>query len=156
MDIRIADRDDIKSLAGLVSRFRDYLERNTPTDGAFLAGIGRLMEGEDAEFVIASEGGWAAGYVLLRYRFSMWADGTEAAVEDLFVDPQHRRGGCGGRLIEYAVDRARERGCTSVCLDTNENNVASNRIYCRMGFQSASKRWGNGKQIFYRKSLAEG
>jgi len=44
---------------------------------------------------------------------------------------------------------ARERSCTSVCLDTNENDAASTAIYPTLGFSAFSKRW-NGRQVFYR------
>jgi len=129
--------------------FRNHLERAFPSDVQFQENIARLIVEPDAEFFLATRDGVPAGYVLQRYRHSMWAAGTEASIEDLFVDPERRKGGVGRELIRFALDRAAQRGCATVCLDTNENNAASTRIYTELGFNAFSKRW-NGRQIFFR------
>ncbi len=54
--------------------------------------------------------------------------------------------------MEAALGMAREKGCRTVCLDTNENNAASNAIYGRLGFDAFSRRW-NGRQVFHRLQL---
>jgi GNAT superfamily N-acetyltransferase len=82
----------------------------------------------------------------------MWANGNEATVEDLFVDPAVRKQGIGSSLMEFALARAQSTGCTTACLDTNEFNVASTKIYSALGFSSTSKRW-NGRQLFFRKEI---
>ena len=152
MDIRIAVPDDIQIIVDLAVAFRDHLQRARPSNEEFLASVGRLVDSPDAEFYIAIRDGTSVGYVLQRFRYSMWASGIEATIEDLFVDPAERGQGIGRLLIQYALGRARERGCTTVCLDTNENNAASTRIYGRLGFEAFSKRW-NGRQVFYRLAL---
>ena len=148
-----ATRDDAPALAGLAGAFRNHLGRTLPTDAAFLAGIAQLLQGSDAEFCLALAEGKAVGYGLLRFRFSMWAGGTEAALEDLYVDPAYRGQGLGTGLVRFAIDRARAKPCTSICLDTNENNAASTGIYGRLGFDGFSQRW-QGRQIFLRLKLA--
>ncbi len=68
--------------------FVNHFNRTEPTDTEFAEGIKKLINGEDAEFFIAFDSNDSpVGYVLQRYRFNMWANGTEACVEDLFVDP---------------------------------------------------------------------
>ncbi len=155
MKIKIASSDDLNSLARLVISFRNHFDRTEPTDTEFMKGIKKLMDSGDAEFFIALDGNDSpVGYVLQRYRFNMWVNGTEAGIEDLFVDPEYRQGGTGKRLIEYSVNRAIEKSCATICLDTNENNQASTKIYTQLGFNSASERWNNGRQIFFRKPLS--
>jgi ribosomal protein S18 acetylase RimI-like enzyme len=152
LDLRIATPLDVDRIAEMVVEFRNHLERATPTDAQFQASVARLLASEDAAFYLAIEDGTAIGYVLQRFRFSMWAAGLEGTIEDLFVSPRHRQAGAGRRLISFALEQARAKGCTSVCLDTNENNVASTRIYTGLGFNAISKRW-NGRQVFYRLNL---
>ncbi|GLH74576.1 N-acetyltransferase [Geothrix limicola] len=152
MDLRIATVEDSDHLAGLAVSFRNHLERTAPSDAQFQASIEYLLSAEDAAFYLAFEEGAAIGYVLQRYRFSMWAAGLEATIEDLFVSPDHRQGGVGRRLIAFALEQARAKGCATVCLDTNEHNAASTRIYTQLGFNAVSKRW-NGRQIFFRLNL---
>lgn len=156
MDIRTASLDDLNHLSGLVISFRNHFDRTEPTDIEFVEGIKKLMNGEDAQFFMALDVKKAPiGYVLQRYQFNMWSNGTEARIEDLFVDPVCRQGGTGKSLIEYSINRAIEKRCTTMCLDTNENNIASNKIYSQLGFSAVSKNWDNGRQIFYRKSLIQ-
>jgi ribosomal protein S18 acetylase RimI-like enzyme len=149
LDIRIATHQDVDHIADMAIGFRNHLERNTPSDTQFRTSVSDLLASGDAEFYLALENGHPIGYVLQRFRFSMWVSGIEATIEDLFVSPSQRRNGSGKRLIQFALDRAQAKGCSSVCLDTNENNVASTRIYTQLGFNSVSKRW-HGRQLFLR------
>ena len=152
MEIRIATLQDCCSIAEMAIGFRNQLERSLPTDCQFLESISTLLSSRDTEFYIAILRDIPVGYVLQRYRYSMWANGVEATIEDLYVDPGARRGGIGRGLIHFALLRATDQSCKSVCLDTNENNVASTRIYTQLGFNAVSKRW-NGRQVFFRLNL---
>ena len=154
MMVRTATMDDVAAIAAMASAFRSHLQRLLPSDAQILASVGTLIGSVDAEFFLALDDGAPAGYVLQRYRYSLWGSGTEATIEDLFVEPRLRGKGLGAQLIEYALRMANARSCTSVCLDTNENNAASTRIYTRLGFDSRSKRWG-GHQLFFRLNLLQ-
>lgn len=149
MDLRIATPQDLEPLSGMAIAFRNHLERAVPSDAQFQASVARLLDSEDAAFYMAHENGRPIGYVLQRFRYSMWAAGDEATIEDLFVSPDQRQNGAGKRLIQFAIEQAKAQGCRSVCLDTNENNLASTKIYTGLGFNAVSKRW-NGRQVFYR------
>ncbi|MCF6267030.1 MAG: GNAT family N-acetyltransferase [Desulfuromusa sp.] len=149
MEIRIATPEDSDQIAEMAIAFRNHLERDMPTDDQFKSGISRLLSSDDAKFYIAIEDEQPIGYVLQRSRFSMWASGIDSTIEDLFVFPIARKRGVGKKLIQFALQKIKESNCKSVCLDTNENNVASTKIYEQLGFNSVSKRW-KGRQRFYR------
>jgi GNAT superfamily N-acetyltransferase len=152
MLIRKATWEDAPAIVAMALAFRDHLERTTPTSDQFGTSIDTLLGCPDAHFYVATLNGLPVGYVLQRFRYSMWACGIEATIEDLFVDPSARKNGIGKALIEFALEVATDQGCSSVCLDTNEFNVASTRIYTQLGFNSMSKRW-NGRQVFFRKPI---
>ena len=133
---QIASSHDLDHLVGMAIAFRNHLERGAPTDEQFRDSISRLLASDDAEFCLALADQQPIGYVLQRFRFSMWAGGLEATLEDLFIAPAQRQKGIGKQLIEFAVARAQTKGCLSVCLDTNENNVASTKIYTDLGFNA--------------------
>ena len=154
MHVRTATSDDVAAIAAMASDFRKHLQRLLPTDAQLLTSVGTLIGATDAEFFLAIEDDMPVGYVLQRYRYSMWGSGTEATIEDLFVAPRGRGKRLGTQLIEFALRMAKARSCTSVCLDTNENNAASTRIYTRLGFDSMSKRWG-ARQLFFRLNLRQ-
>lgn len=73
---------------------------------------------------------------LLGFSVSVLHEGTWTTesiwhLEDLFVDPEVRRGGIGRALITDLVDRARARGCSRLYWHTRADNVAARRLYDR-------------------------
>ena len=152
MKMRKATIDDLESILTLVMGFRNYLNLESPSESEFRNGLKKLMSGDDAEFFIVSNNrNVVYGYILLRYRFSMWASGLEARIEDLFVSPSNRKKGTGKELVKYAIKKATEKGCVTICLDTNENNPVTMNMYTQLGFKANKLRWDNGRQIFFRR-----
>jgi GNAT superfamily N-acetyltransferase len=62
--------------------------------------------------------------------------GTRAQIEAMRVRSDLRGRGIGGALIEWAVDRARERGCAIVQLTSNKERLDAHRFYGRLGFKA--------------------
>jgi GNAT superfamily N-acetyltransferase len=80
-------------------------------------------------FFLASADGVDRGF------FSSWP-GTNGMgmVEDLFVEPSHRRRGIGTALISHAVEDVRRRGAGEVLIAADPNDWPG-RVYARMGFR---------------------
>ncbi len=152
--IRVATQHDATALAGLVTAFRDHLREQVPSDAEIALGLKMLLGDRHAEFAAAfSAGGAALGYSQTRYRYSLWAPGLEAELEDLFVHPSVRRRGLGSRLLEFAVSRARTRGGRRIVLTTNERNAEALRVYAKAGFTFEQRRWQGGRQLWLEKLL---
>ncbi|MBX7215201.1 MAG: GNAT family N-acetyltransferase [Thermoflexales bacterium] len=152
LTLSLAQPADAADVATLVIGFRDFLQRSAPTDEEIRLSVIALLRSPDAQILLARRDGVPVGYVTQRYRYFLWANGLGCTIEDLFVASTARRGGVGRRLIEKAIEVATARGCRSIGLDTNENNVASNLIYTSLGFNAISQVW-KGRQIAYRKYL---
>ena len=150
----IADAEDAETVAALLVEFRDHMGHGWPSENAFLASVERLLEGRDAEYLLASPGDDSppAGVLQLRFRFSVWTAAPDAWVEDLFVRASARRAGVGDALVALAKDRARERGAKRIELDTNEENAAALALYERHGFSARSK-GGPGRDLFLGRAL---
>jgi len=54
-------------------------------------------------------------------------------LQDLYVDPQHRRGGVAKRLLDAVYDRADAVGCGNVYWLTQTFNTVARRLYDRVG-----------------------
>lgn len=65
-----------------------------------------------AEALIAERDGVRIGFALFHGTFSTWECRPGLWLEDLFVPPEHRRGGVGGALLAALAAIALERGCT--------------------------------------------
>lgn len=49
------------------------------------------------------------------------------------ISPRHRRQGVGGRLLGFAIERARAAGCSSLRTDTNAKNPAMRALFSALG-----------------------
>jgi ribosomal protein S18 acetylase RimI-like enzyme len=130
--------------------FRNWWGLDTPDDAAFEAGVRRLLDDPNADFLLAGDP--AVGVCQLRYRFAVWTGTEDCCLEDLFVDAGARGSGAGRALIAAAFARARERGCARIELDTNETNAVAVALYRSLGFESFSDPPG-GHSLLMRRRL---
>jgi predicted N-acetyltransferase YhbS len=59
----------------------------------------------------------------------------QAEFRMLAVDPQVRGQGVGERLVRACLDRAADKGCSSVVISTRPQMASAHRIYDRLSFQ---------------------
>jgi GNAT superfamily N-acetyltransferase len=120
-----------------------------PSENAIIAGVERLIEGTDAEYLLGcpDDDSPPSGVCQLRFRFGIWKAAPDCWLEDLYVSQAARGRGLGGALVNEALERARLRGCRRVELDTNECNEAALALYERLGFSARSK-GGEGRDLF--------
>jgi ribosomal protein S18 acetylase RimI-like enzyme len=130
------------TVARLLVAFRDHLGYQWPSDNAFLAGVERLIEERDTEYLLAAadEDSPPGGVVQLRFRWGIWRAGGDCLVEDVFVSEEARGQGLARALLELATERALERGCRRMELDVNEANEAGLALYRSFGFTEGSPR----------------
>ena len=145
----IAEPDEAETVARLLVSFRDHLGHDWPSDNAFLAGVEKLIEDRNSEFVIGAPDADAppAGVVSLRYRHSLWTASDDCLLEDVFVEGHARGTGLGRALVAFALDQARARGCRRAELDVNESNEPALALYESLGFGKKSTPW-DGRDLF--------
>ncbi|MCP1411230.1 GNAT superfamily N-acetyltransferase [Paenarthrobacter sp. A20] len=86
-----------------------------------------LVVGELAGDVVAT---FQLSYLPGLSRKGSW----RAQIEAVRVSDVLRGQGVGALMIEWAIDQARERGCSLVQLTTDKSRVAAHRFYSRLGF----------------------
>jgi GNAT superfamily N-acetyltransferase len=148
-----AGMSEADTVAGLLVEFRDHMQHGSPPRESFVASVERLIERDDTEFWLASgdQHAPAAGVCQLRFRHSVWTGADDCWLEDLFVRESERGHGLGRALVRAAMDRARERGCARIELDTEEANRPAVGLYESLGFSNASK--GDSRGLFFGARL---
>lgn len=137
----LAGPDDVAAVAGLLAGFRDHLGHSEPSDASLGESAELLVGTGDTEFWLAAVDGTsaAAGVCQLRFRHSVWTGTEDCWLEDLFVREDARGHGLGRALVGRALERARERGCKRIELDTTEDNHTAISLYESFGFSRSSK-----------------
>jgi GNAT superfamily N-acetyltransferase len=151
-----ASADEAEAVAGLLVEFRDHLGHSRPSGDSFLESVRTLIAHSDTEFWLAApdDDPTPAAVCQLRFRLSVWTAAEDCWLEDLFVRDSARGQGLGRALVQRALERAAERGCRRVELDTNEDNDAALGLYTSLGFSTESK--GNSRSLFLGASVDGG
>ncbi len=74
----------------------------------------------------------------LLFTISTAEGGPVVVMEDLIVHPQHRRMGCGGRLLQHAIQFARQKGFHRITLLTDRLSAESQAFFNKHGFTFSS------------------
>jgi ribosomal-protein-alanine N-acetyltransferase len=100
--------------------------------------LGQRERANQGEVFVARAGesgtGEVVGYVCL------WLVDTIVHIDDIAVDPAHRRRGIAAQLVRIATAWARERGARELTLEVRSSNQAAHELYRRFGFQVAGTR----------------
>jgi GNAT superfamily N-acetyltransferase len=155
--VRLASApDDFRSAAELLDRFNREFDCPTPGPG-FLATRVAELAGDDSVVLLAADQEGDRGVAVVRFRRAIWSEGLEAYLAELYVVPESRRRGLGGELMEAVLAAARERGCDTVDLGTDEGDHDAHRLYERFGFSNLVDADAKGSEpermLFYEREL---
>jgi ribosomal protein S18 acetylase RimI-like enzyme len=150
--VRLAGPGDAAVVARLLTEFRDHQGRDWPPEEAIRAGVERLIVRDDVDYLLAGDP--PMGVAGLRYRYGVWLDAEDCALEDLYVRSEARGTGLGKALVTAAIERARARGCRRMELDTAEENAPALALYRSLGFRSGDDQPGR-YGIFMRRRIPE-
>lgn len=122
--IRAATEDDVELIFDLICELATYEKLRHEVVGTPEILRSTLFEQRAAEaLVVESEGAEAVGYALFYTTFSSFECKAGIWLEDVYVKPEHRRGGVGRRVLEHLAGIAEERGFVRlewVAIDWNE------------------------------------
>jgi ribosomal protein S18 acetylase RimI-like enzyme len=152
--IFLADAAIRDPIVELICACRDHVQQKRPSDAEIASSVERLLADPATDFLVAMSAQSAAmGYVQLHFHYSLWVNGLQAQLEDLFVAAPFRCRGIGFELVQAAVTRAKEREARFIWLNTNERNFDAMRLYTKAGFSSARERWQGGRQLWLERAL---
>jgi GNAT superfamily N-acetyltransferase len=89
----------------------------------------------NSELIVAVLDGVAVGMLQITFIPGLTYQGRwRALIEGVRVSPVARSQAVGSALLQWAIERARSRGCVMVQLTTNRERVDALRFYERLGF----------------------
>ena len=141
-DIRLAALGDAERVAALSAQL-GYPATAEQVRGR-LADL--LSDTHHAVFVAVAPDSRVGAWIHVFKRKAIASDGA-AEIGGLIVDESCRRGGIGGALVERAAAWARERGCGSLCVQSNVVREDARRFYTGLGFDVIKR------QAVFRRTL---
>jgi GNAT superfamily N-acetyltransferase len=132
MTVRQATAADAGDIARLLHDFNVEYDEPTPPPDVLAARLRRLM-GDDIAVLLVGDG--PDGLALMRFRPSLWSDGLECYLGELYVVPALRGHGRGRALMEAALALARKRGAHYMELNTDEGDHAAHALYESVGLK---------------------
>lgn len=96
-------------------------------EDAFVAQVARQQR-EGYQLVFFDDGGEVRGVAGFRFFETLFA-GPMMYVDDLVTDERQRSKGVGGALLDWLAERARERGCAELHLDSGVHRFDAHRFY---------------------------
>ncbi|MFG6199133.1 GNAT family N-acetyltransferase [Nonomuraea sp. JJY05] len=136
---RTARKEDVPAIVAMLAD--DHLgaaREGDPGDERYLAAFERVDGNPYDELIVAELDGEVVGTMQLTYLAGLSRLGAERCqIEAVRVAAAARGQGLGGRMIEWAIDRARERGCAIVQLTSDKSRTDAHRFYDNLGFTAS-------------------
>lgn len=133
--IRKARSEDVGHIVDMLADDPLGAKRERPGDLSYAKAFEEIDADPRQVLVVADSAGEVVGTLQLTFIPGLSRLGsTRALIEAVRVRSDQRGGGLGGRLIEWAIDTAREQGAAMVQLTTDASRVDAHRFYERLGF----------------------
>jgi GNAT superfamily N-acetyltransferase len=137
--IRLVRPEDATAVLALV---RQFPTPTPPDDQAFFASFHAKLSDPASYLAVADQRGSLVGYISGDCHPTFYAAGKAAWVDEIFVLPEFRHQGIGGRLLEAFEGWAQQQNCMLVSLAT----AGARPFYERLGYTS--------KAGYYKKYMA--
>lgn len=139
--IRQALPADGEALLHLIEKLAEYERLTPPDEGA----RGRLLRDMFStpprlEAYLALRDGMPVGYALVFETYSSFLALPTLYLEDIFILPEHRRGGIGRKFFRTLVAEAHRRGCGRMEWTVLDWNTLAINFYEKLGAREM-KQW---------------
>lgn len=139
MKTRSAKHSDIPSLCNLLRILFSQEEEFLVDQGLQKQGLTKIIEDAERGIILVLEKDEAiVGMVNLLFTISTFTGGKVAILEDMVILPDCRGGGTGSFLLQAAIEKATQLGCSRITLLTDMSNVRAQAFYQRSGFHKST------------------
>ncbi len=141
LQFRHATRDDVPTIVAMLADDSLGSRREPvkdPLPVAYERTFAVIAADPNHQLVVVEAAGEIVGTLQLSFLpYLTYGGGWRAQIEAVRVSSQSRGSGLGAKLVMWAIERARERGCHLVQLTTDKQRPDAIRFYEQQGFRSS-------------------
>jgi len=137
--IRRAERQDLPSIIAMLAD--DLLGQSRelvvdPPAPEYVSAFERIRADPNQFLAVIDDDGEVVGTLQLTFIPGLSRRGAlRGLIEAVRIASSRRGSGFGQRLIQWAIDECRNRGCVFVQLTTDKSRADAHRFYDRLGFE---------------------
>jgi ribosomal protein S18 acetylase RimI-like enzyme len=152
VDVLSSSDDRLLLAAQLLHDFNQEYDEPSPPPPVLADRMGPMIGTGQVVVLLARDEDQPVGVAVLRLAPSLWSDGQEAYLAELYVVPDRRGHGFGRELITEAMQAAREHGADYAFLITSEEDRLAQRLYEAAGFRRTEGE-GGPVMLAYEREL---
>lgn len=141
LTIRAATRADLPAIVRMLAEDELGSQRErfeTPLPQSYYTAFEAITADGNHELIVAELDGQVVGTLQLTFLPSLSYQGrTRAQVESVRVQQRFRSQGIGAVMMEWVIERARQRGCHMMQLTSHDSRKDAHRFYERLGFKKS-------------------
>ncbi|WP_413381963.1 N-acetyltransferase family protein [Alkalihalobacillus sp. 1P02AB] len=140
INFRLATGQDLSRIVEMLAddplgAIRECYEEPLPE--SYLKAFQAIEADPNNELVVACLGDEIIGVQQITFTpYITHQGGWRATIEGVRTSSSVRGKGVGTKMIEWAIQRAKERGCHLIQLTTDKEREAAQQFYKRLGFQA--------------------
>jgi ribosomal protein S18 acetylase RimI-like enzyme len=151
IQVRVATADDASDIGRLFTDFNVEFDEPTPEPDLVSRRVAEHIDRGHSTFLVAGDG--PDGFAQLRYRPSLYVEGLEAHLQELYVVPALRGRGIGRALLEATLEEARRSGAGYIDLGTSDDDTAARALYESAGFTNREGEPDGPMMYVYERDL---
>jgi GNAT superfamily N-acetyltransferase len=140
LKFREAEPNDLEALVLLLAKDKLGSQREDltlPINANYSAAFAHISEDPNNELLIAEFDGQLVGMLQLTYiPYLTYVGSWRCLIEGVRIDKMYRGQGFGKQMFEYAIEKARMRGCKLVQLTSDKQRPEAIRFYENVGFMA--------------------
>ncbi|BDP34868.1 TPA: GNAT family N-acetyltransferase [Vibrio parahaemolyticus] len=137
---RSADFEDLESLVALLSN--DPLgskreDASVPLNSGYLEAFEAIIRDPNNELLVVELENSLVGMLQITFIPYLTHIGSwRCLIEGVRIDSDYRGQGFGEKMFEYAIEQAKNKGCTIVQLTSDKQRPDAIRFYEKLGFKA--------------------
>lgn len=139
--IRRAEEADLPAIVAMLADDplgRGREDTSEPLAKAYRDAFAAVDADPNQFLAVMTEGSRIIGTLQITYLAGLSLQGAlRGQIEAVRIADDRRGTGLGQRLLEWAVEECRRRGCRLVQLTTNKSRLDAHRFYDRLGFKAS-------------------